>query len=106
MDKSIGTPPSLEQKEALPKLWQQDGNIIHVFKMCISIFVATDSEASKMSYWCLVMSFWGLGLSTDQSSSSKMIFFVFSLVVLNSWQAVVCVCAKFLITFFLHICIG
>ncbi len=41
-----------------------DGNIIHVFKNCISISVATVLEVSKMtepictSQWCLVMSFW------------------------------------------------
>ncbi len=41
-----------------------DGNIIHVFKNCISISVATVLEVSKMtehictSHWCLVMSFW------------------------------------------------
>ncbi len=40
-----------------------DGNIIHVFKNCISISVATVLEVSKMtapictSHWCLVMSF-------------------------------------------------
>jgi len=41
MDKSIGAPPSLEQKKALPK--------IHVFKKCISISVATVLEVSKMT---------------------------------------------------------
>ncbi len=41
-----------------------DGNIIHVFKIFISISVATVLEVSKMtvpictSHWCLVMSFW------------------------------------------------
>ncbi len=56
-------PPSLEQKNALPNLWQHDGNIIHVFKNCISISVATVCKVSKMtepictSHWCLVMSF-------------------------------------------------
>ncbi len=39
-----------------------DENIIHVFKNCISISVATVLEVSKMtepictSHWCLVMS--------------------------------------------------
>ncbi len=80
IDKSIGTPPSLEQKN--------DGNIIHVFKNCISISVATVLEVSKMTvhictnHWCLVMSFWlkvciyshtrgvklGLGLGFMQTS--------------------------------------
>ncbi len=65
-----------------------DGNIIHVFKNCISIPVATVLEVSKMtapictSHWCLVMSFWlkvciysytrgvklGLGLGFMQTS--------------------------------------
>ncbi len=62
-----------------------DGNIIHVFKNCISIYVATVLEVSKMtepictSHWCLVMSFWliyshtrgvklGLGLGFMQTS--------------------------------------
>ncbi len=65
-----------------------DGNIIHVFKNCISISVATVLEVSKMtvpictSHWCLVMSFWlkvciyshtrgvklGLGLGFMQTS--------------------------------------
>ncbi len=39
-----------------------DGNIIHVFKNCISISVAAVWEVSKMTepicHWCLVMSFW------------------------------------------------
>ncbi len=41
-----------------------DGNIIHVFKNCISISVATVLEVFKMtvpictSHWCLVMRFW------------------------------------------------
>ncbi len=65
-----------------------DGNIIHVFKNCISISVATVLEVSKMtepictSHCCLVMSFWlkvciyshtrgvklGLGLGFMQTS--------------------------------------
>ncbi len=63
IDKSIGTPPSLEQKNALPNLWHDDGNIIYVFKNCISISVATVLEVSKMTesictnHWCLVVSF-------------------------------------------------
>ncbi len=87
IDKSIGTPPSLEQKNAL-QICGNDGNIIHVFKNCISISVATVLEVSKMtvpictSHWCLVMSFWlkvciyshtrgvklGLGLGFMQTS--------------------------------------
>ncbi len=67
---------------------KQRWNIIHVFKNCISISVATVLEVSKMtepictSHWCLVMSFWlkvciyshirgvklGLGLGFMQTS--------------------------------------
>ncbi len=32
MDKSTGTPPSLEEKKALPNCGNKDGNIIHVLK--------------------------------------------------------------------------
>ncbi len=66
----------------------KDENIVHVFKNCISISVATVLEVSKMtepictSHWCLVMSFWlkvciyshtrgvklGLGLGFMQTS--------------------------------------
>ncbi len=62
--KSIGTPPSLEQKKRhFQNCGNKDRNIIHLFKNCISISVATVLEASKMtepictSHWCLVMSF-------------------------------------------------
>ncbi len=32
MDKSTGTPPSLEEKKALPNYGNKDGNIINVLK--------------------------------------------------------------------------
>ncbi len=80
--------PSLEQKNALPNLWQQRWEHNSCFKNCISISVATVLEVSKMtvpictSHWCLVMSFWlkvciyshtrgvklGLGLGFMQTS--------------------------------------
>ncbi len=41
MDKSTGTPPSLEEKKALLNCGNKDGNIIHVLKNCISTSVAT-----------------------------------------------------------------
>ncbi len=41
MDKRTGTPPSLEEKKALPNCGNKDGNIIHVLKHCISTSVAT-----------------------------------------------------------------
>ncbi len=73
-----------------------DGNIIHVFKNCISISVATVLEVSKMtepictSHWCLVMSFWlkvciyshtrgvklGLGLGFMQTSHTDWASFI------------------------------
>ncbi len=47
MDKSTGTPPSLEEKKALPNCGNKDGNIIHVLKNCISTSVATVSKCMK-----------------------------------------------------------
>ncbi len=47
MDKSTGTPPSLEEKKALPNCGNKDGNIIHVFKMFISTSVATVLKCMK-----------------------------------------------------------
>jgi len=41
MDKSTGTPPSLEENKALPNCGNKDGNIIHVLKNSISKSVAT-----------------------------------------------------------------
>ncbi len=41
MDKSTGTPPSLEENGTLPNCGNKDGNIIHVLKNCISTSVAT-----------------------------------------------------------------
>ncbi len=55
---------SVEQLDISWQLGNKVGNIIHVFKNCISISVATVLEVSKMtvsictSHWCLVMSFW------------------------------------------------
>jgi len=47
MDKSTGTPPSLEEKRALPNCGNKDGNIIHVLKKCISTSVATVLKCMK-----------------------------------------------------------
>ncbi len=63
MDKSTGTPPSLEEKKALPNCGNKDGNIVHVLKNCISTSVATVLKCMKWLYpyvigVCLVMSFW------------------------------------------------
>ncbi len=41
MDKSTGTPPSLEEKKALPNCGNKDENIINVLKNYISTSVAT-----------------------------------------------------------------
>jgi len=41
MDKSTGTPPSLEEKKALPNWGNKDGNIIHVLKNYIYTAIAT-----------------------------------------------------------------
>ncbi len=91
MDKSTGTPPSLEDKKALPNRGNNDKNIIHVLKNCISTSVATVLKCMK---WLYHMSLvfgdeflaQGLhlkshqrcsagirtGLSADQSSSSTL----------------------------------
>ncbi len=47
MDKSTGTPPSLEEKKALPNCGNKDGNIINVLKHCISTSVATVLKCMK-----------------------------------------------------------
>ncbi len=46
MDKSTGTPPSLEEKKALSNCGNKDGNIIHVLN-CISTSVATVLKCMK-----------------------------------------------------------
>ncbi len=53
MDKSTGTPPSLEEKKALPNRGNKDGNIIHVLKNCIFTSVA---KVLKRMKWCTHMS--------------------------------------------------
>ncbi len=47
MDKSNGTPPSLEEKRALPNCGNKDGNLIHEFK---KIIVATVLKCMKWLY--------------------------------------------------------
>ncbi len=47
MDKSTDTPPSLEEKKALPNCSNKDGNIIHVLKKMISTSVATVLKCMK-----------------------------------------------------------
>ncbi len=50
MDKSTGTPPSLEEKKALPNSDNKDGNIIHVLKKKNSNSVATVLKCMKWLY--------------------------------------------------------
>ncbi len=64
MDKSTGTPPSLEEKRALPNRGNKDGNTIHVLTIFISTSVATVFKSMKWLYphvpirhWCLVMNY-------------------------------------------------
>ncbi len=47
MDKSTGTPPSLEEKKALPNCGNKDGNIINVLKIFIFTSVATVLKCMK-----------------------------------------------------------
>ncbi len=50
MDKSTGTPPSLEEKKALPNYGNKDGNIINVLKNCIFTSVGTVLKCMKWLY--------------------------------------------------------
>ncbi len=64
MGKSTGTPPSLEEKKALPNCGNKDGNMINVLKSFISTSVSTVFEVCEITvpmctiHCCLVMSFW------------------------------------------------
>ncbi len=62
MDKSTGTPPSLEEKKALPNCGNKDVNIIHVLKFyfplcCNSFEVYEMTVPLCTSHWCLVIDF-------------------------------------------------
>ncbi len=50
MDKSTGTPPSLDEKKPLPNCGNKDGNIIHVLNIFISTSVATGLKCMKWLY--------------------------------------------------------
>ncbi len=58
MDKSTGTPTSLEEKRGLPNCGNKDGNIINVLKNGISTSVAIVLKCMKWlypictSHWC------------------------------------------------------
>ncbi len=58
MDKSTGTPPSLEEKNTLPNRGNKDGNIIHVLKNCISTSVATVLKCMKWLYPYVIGVWW------------------------------------------------
>ncbi len=49
-DKSVGTPPSLEQEKALTKLWQQRWKHDHVFKNCIPSLLQQFWKCLKWQY--------------------------------------------------------
>ncbi len=74
MDKSTGTPTSLEEKKALPNCSNKDGNIINALKICISTSLQ-QFEVYEMTipicHWCLVMHFWA---SSSRLTESKCIF--------------------------------
>ncbi len=62
MDKSTGTPPSLEEKKALPNCGNKDGNIINVLQNCFYTSVATDLKCMKWLYpYVFGVWWWGFG---------------------------------------------
>ncbi len=61
MDKSTGTPPSLEEKNTLPNCGNKDGNIIHVLKNCICTSVATVLKCMKWLYPVIGVWWWIFG---------------------------------------------
>ncbi len=60
MDKSTGTPPSLEEKKALSNCGNKDENIIHVLKLyfhlCYNSFEVYEMFI-PICHWCLVMNY-------------------------------------------------
>ncbi len=58
MDKSTETPPSLEEKKALPNCANKDGNIINVLKNCISTSIATVLKCMKWLYPYVICVWW------------------------------------------------
>ncbi len=70
MDKSTGTPPSLEEKKALPNCGNKYGNIIHVLKIFISTSVfqqfwsiwndSTHMYPYVIGVWSIIISLWSL----------------------------------------------
>ncbi len=73
MDKGNGTPPSFEEKKALPNCGNKDGNIINVLKLyfhlCCNSFEVYEMTVSHM-YKSLVFGDWflaqGLHLNSQQ----------------------------------------
>ncbi len=83
MDKSTGTPPSLEEKKGTTKLWQQrwkhnSCTYKLYFPLCCNSFEVYEMTVPICtSHWCLVMNIWDSAgirtwLSADQSSSSTL----------------------------------
>ncbi len=77
MDKITGTPPSLEEKMALPNCGNKDGNIINVLKNCISASVTTVLKCMKLLYPCVqVIGVWWRTFGT--------VIFIFMIFLLNT----------------------
>ncbi len=73
IDRSTGTPPSLEEKKALPNCGNKDGNIIHVLKNCISTSVATVLKwlyPYVIGVWWFSLCLNGLHLKSHQRRSA------------------------------------
>ncbi len=83
MDKSTGTPPSLEEKKAVQNCGHKDGNIIHVLKICISTSVATVLKCMKWLYPYVFDVWW---FSFGSRSAFKVTPEVFSWVYLHKNQ--------------------
>ncbi len=73
MDKCTRTPPSLEERKALPNCGNKDGNIIHVLTIFISTSVATVLKCMKWLYPYVIGVWWflaqGLHLKSHQRAS-------------------------------------
>ncbi len=93
MDTSTGTPPSLEEKKALPNCGNKDGNIIHVFKNVISTSVATVLKRMKCLYpYVIGVWWWIFGSKSPQKATWFLLFYLclVKMIVLTSslpWQA-------------------
>ncbi len=75
MDKSTGTPPSLEEKKTLTHCGNKDGNIIHAFKNCISTSVATVLKGMKWLYPYVIGVWWWVFGSRSAFKVTPEVFF-------------------------------